>query len=97
MPCCSIRLRPRPWPGRPAVLPFLIGPNMSTITERLVRQMERWLNRLVIPDDRYSCGGCDDRFVSRSLGVDHVLRCHPEYQGVMVYEDAHGHLAAVAA
>jgi hypothetical protein len=67
-----------------------------SITERLVRHLERWLDRLIVPEFRYSCGGCDDRFVSRSVGVAHVLRCHPEYQGVMVYEAKPVHHAAAA-
>jgi len=71
----------------------LIGTDMSTFTERLVLQVEGWLDRLIIPDDRYACGGCDDRFVSRSLGVSHVLRFHPEFHGIMVYEDAATHRA----
>jgi len=61
---------------------------VSTITERVLVKIERWMDRLIIPDDRYVCGACDDRFVSRSLGVAHVLRCHPEFQGVVVYEEA---------
>jgi hypothetical protein len=61
---------------------------MSTITERILVTIERWLDRVVGPDERYACGGCDDRFASRSTGISHVLRCHPEYQGVVVYEDA---------
>ena len=64
---------------------------MSTITERLVIRLERWMDRLIVPDDRYVCGGCDDRFVSRSMGVAHVLRCHPEFHGVVVYEYAGTH------
>lgn len=67
-----------------------------SITTRLVQRIEHWLDLLIIPDDRYACGGCDDRFVSRSLGVEHVLRCHPEYRGVMVYEDSNGQLAIAA-
>jgi hypothetical protein len=63
---------------------------MKIITGRLVRRIEHWLDLLIIPDDRFACAGCDDRFVSRSLGVEHVRRCHPEYQGVMVYEDSAG-------
>lgn len=70
---------------------------MSTIFERLVRRFDHWIDRLVVPDDRYICAGCDDRFMTRSLGVEHVLRCHPEYEGVMVYEDLNEQLAAVAA
>lgn len=52
------------------------------------------MDRLIIPDDRYVCGACDDRFVSRSQGVAHVLRCHPEIQGVVVYEDDDRRFAA---
>jgi hypothetical protein len=63
---------------------------MTTIIGRLVRRIEHWLDLLIIPDDRFACGGCDDRFVSRSLGVEHVQRCHPEYRGVMVYEESVG-------
>lgn len=62
---------------------------MSRLTRWIVLKWGRWLDRLVIPNDRYACGGCDDRFVSRSLGIAHVLRCHPEYRGVLLYEDAH--------
>ncbi|MFT4108865.1 hypothetical protein [Propionicimonas sp.] len=61
---------------------------MSTITERLVSRFDRWLDRLVATDDRYVCGACDDRFHSRVAGIDHVQRCHPEYQGVVVFDDA---------
>lgn len=61
---------------------------MSTISGRLLFRVERWLDRLIGPDNRYACGGCDDRFLSRSLGIAHVLRSHPEYRGVVVYEDA---------
>ena len=68
---------------------------MSTVFQRLLIRLERWMDRVIIPDDRYVCGGCDDRFVSRSMGVDHVLRCHPEFRGVVVYEDA-THLAVAA-
>jgi hypothetical protein len=60
---------------------------MSITTERLLVRFERWLDRLVAPDTRYVCGGCDDRFQSRLQGVEHVLRSHPEYQGVVVYEN----------
>ena len=70
---------------------------MTTILGRLVRRIEHWLDLLIIPNDRFACGGCDDRFVSLSLGVEHVLRCHPEYQGVMVYEESQEHPAASAA
>ena len=66
---------------------------MNTITRRLVQRVEHWLDLLIIPEDRFACCACDDRFVSRSLGVDHVQRCHPEYQGVMVYEEPQGHPA----
>ena len=59
---------------------------MTSITERLHRRFERWLDRLVTPDTRYICAGCDDRFQTRFAGVEHVLRCHPEYQGVVIYE-----------
>ena len=60
---------------------------MNPLFERILVSIERWMDRVVTPDDRYACGGCDDRFVSRSAGVAHVLRCHPEFQGVVVYED----------
>lgn len=60
---------------------------MSTITERLVTRFDRWLDRVTMTDDRYICGACDDRFRNRALGFEHVLRCHPEYQGVVVYEN----------
>ena len=61
---------------------------MSTITARLVARFDRWLDRVVADDDRFICAACDDRFRSRSVGIEHVLRCHPEYQGVVVYEGA---------
>ncbi|MGC3993453.1 MAG: hypothetical protein QM779_04890 [Propionicimonas sp.] len=61
---------------------------MSTITARLVSRFDRWLDRLVATDDRYICAACDDRFHSRVDGIDHVRRCHPEYQGVLVFDDA---------
>lgn len=61
---------------------------MSTITARLVSRFDHWLDRLIADDDRYICAACDDRFHSRSEGIEHVLRCHPEYQGVVVYEGA---------
>ena len=59
---------------------------MSSITQRLVARFDRWVDRVVASDDRYICAACDDRFHDRAEGVDHVLRCHPEYQGVVVYE-----------
>ena len=61
---------------------------MSTITAKLVARFDRWLDRVVATDDRFVCAACDDRFHSRSEGIEHVLRCHPEYQGVVVYEGA---------
>lgn len=61
---------------------------MSTITARLVSRFDHWLDRLIADDDRYICAACDDRFHTRSEGIEHVLRCHPEYQGVVVYEGA---------
>ncbi len=61
---------------------------MNPIFERILVSIERWMDRVVVPDNRYACGGCDDRFVSRSMGVAHVLRCHPEFRGVVVYEQA---------
>lgn len=61
---------------------------MSTYTARLVARFDRWLDRVVANDDRFVCAACDDRFHSRSEGIEHVLRCHPEYQGVVVYEGA---------
>jgi hypothetical protein len=61
---------------------------MSTITAKLVSRFDHWLDRMVAGDDRYICAACDDRFHSRSEGIEHVLRCHPEYQGVVVYEGA---------
>ena len=92
----SVAALPLTWPAS-RFLPSLIGPDMSTMTKRLVLQLERLLDRLIVPDDRYACGGCDDRFVSRSLGIDHVLHCHPEYRGVVVYEDTQARLSAFAA
>lgn len=59
---------------------------MSTITERLLSRLESWLDHLVEPDTRYVCGACDDRFHTRLQGVEHLLRFHPEFQGVVVYE-----------
>jgi hypothetical protein len=59
---------------------------MSSITARLVSRLDQWLDRVTMTDDRYICAACDDRFASRSLGIDHVLHCHPEYQGVVVYD-----------
>lgn len=61
---------------------------MSTITARLVARFDHWLDRVVATDDRFICAACDDRFHSRAEGIEHVLRCHPEYQGVVVYEGA---------
>jgi hypothetical protein len=61
---------------------------MSSITQRMVARFDRWLDRVVADDDRYICGACDDRFHSRMQGVEHMLHCHPEYQGVVVYEAA---------
>lgn len=61
---------------------------MSTIADMLVSRFDRWLDRVVATDDRFICAACDDRFHSRSEGIEHVLRCHPEYQGVVVYEGA---------
>ncbi len=61
---------------------------MSAIIARLVARFDRWLDRVVATDDRYICAACDDRFHNRSEGIEHVLRCHPEYQGVVVYDGA---------
>lgn len=61
---------------------------MSSITGRLVARFDRWLDRTLGSDDRYICAACDDRFLNRSQGVEHVLHCHPEYSGVVVYEGA---------
>lgn len=61
---------------------------MSTVTERITARFGGWLDRLLLADNRYICGGCDDRFQSRSQGIEHVQRCHPEYRGVIVYDDA---------
>ncbi|HEY3340235.1 MAG TPA: hypothetical protein VGK18_17180 [Propionicimonas sp.] len=69
---------------------------MSTTTRRILASIERWMDRLIVTDDRYICGGCDDRFANRSMGVAHVLRCHPEFQGVVVYEDADSHFVIAA-
>jgi hypothetical protein len=81
-------------PDHPRRAPGWIGSDASTIAERILVKIERWMDRLIIPDDRYVCGACDDRFVSRSQGVAHVLRCHPEIQGVVVYEDDDRRFAA---
>ncbi len=70
---------------------------MSTTTHTLRLKLERWLDRLVTPDTRYVCGGCDDRFQTRYAGVEHVLRCHPEYQGVVIYEKPDDLFAAAPA
>lgn len=69
---------------------------MSSFSERLFVKLERWMDRLITPDDRYICGACDDRFASRSMGVSHVLHCHPEFQGIVVYEDADTRFAVAA-
>lgn len=61
---------------------------MSSITQRMVARFDRWLDRVVLTDDRYICAACDDRFRSRIQGVEHMLHCHPEYTGVVVYEAA---------
>lgn len=59
---------------------------MTTRTERLFTRFDRWLDRVLPADERFICAACDDRFHARAQGVEHVLRCHPEYQGVVVYE-----------
>ena len=59
---------------------------MSTITKRLVARFDRWLDRLVATDDRFVCAACDNRFHSHFEGTEHVLHCHPEYQGVVIQE-----------
>lgn len=59
---------------------------MSSITGRLVARFDRWLDRTLGSDDRYICAACDARFHVRSQGMEHVLHCHPEYAGVVVYE-----------
>lgn len=61
---------------------------MSRIRASLLARLDHWLDRVVAGDDRFICAACDDRFHSRSEGVAHVLRCHPEYQGVVVFEGA---------
>ena len=58
---------------------------MSSSTGMAAR-FERWIDRLLATDQRYVCGACDDRFASRGQGAEHVLRCHPEYAGVLVYD-----------
>ena len=42
----------------------------------------RWLQRVLDADTRYICAACDDRFRCRTEGVEHVLRCHPEFSCV---------------
>lgn len=77
------------------VPPSLAGP-LKPPTDRtqemsltqLVARFDRWLDRVIQTDERVICAACDDRFHSRALGVEHVLRCHPEYQGVVVYDEA---------
>ncbi|MCC6495347.1 MAG: hypothetical protein IT193_03710 [Propionibacteriaceae bacterium] len=39
----------------------------------------RWLQRVLDADTRYICAACDDRFRCRIEGIEHVLRCHPEF------------------
>lgn len=62
--------------------------HMTTLTQRLFTRFDRWLDRVLPEDERFICAACDDRFHARAEGIDHVLRCHPEYQGVVVYEGA---------
>ena len=70
--------------------------SMSLLLDRILTSIERWMDRLVVPDERYACGTCDDRFGSRSLGVAHVLRCHPKFKDVVVFEDADTRLGLAA-
>lgn len=51
-----------------------------------MNRLAAWFDRLMKADERYVCGVCDDRFFDRTEGTDHILRCHPEFRTVMVYE-----------
>lgn len=42
------------------------------------------LERIIESDERCICAACNDKFANRFEGIQHVLRCHPEYQGVML-------------
>lgn len=57
-------------------------PCVKKLLARLSSRIERILNA----DSRYVCAACDERFPSASAGVEHVVRCHPEYRGVVVYD-----------
>ena len=51
-----------------------------------MNRLSAWFDRLMKADQRYGCGVCDDRFLHQAMGVEHILRCHPEFSSVAVYE-----------
>ena len=66
---------------------------MTGVFRQMLGQLESWLDRVVESDPRFICAVCDDRFANRGQGVEHVWRCHPEYEGVLLGEIAlEGHL-----
>ncbi len=50
------------------------------------RLVDRWLDRITANDGRYACGVCDSSFADREAGIVHLLRCHPEFDRVAVFE-----------
>ena len=91
----ALRLRRPPGPTAGSA-PRIDRTSMNPLFDRILSMMERWMDRVVVPDERYACGTCDDRFGSRSLGVDHVLRCHPEYTDVVVFDGRESQIGLAA-
>ena len=54
---------------------------------RALKAASTWLDRVIEADERIVCAACDDRFWTQEDGVAHVLRHHPEYRGVMLYDE----------
>lgn len=59
---------------------------MNGVWRQMLGQLETWLDRVIESDPRFICAACDDRFANRAQGVEHVWRCHPEYEGVLLGE-----------
>ncbi len=59
---------------------------MAGVFRFLLGRASAWLDRVVEADPRYICAACDDRFPNHALGAEHVWRCHPEYEGVVIAE-----------
>jgi hypothetical protein len=56
------------------------------MTSQALGRLSRWLQQIIDSDERYICAACNDRFLGRGEGVAHVVRCHPDYAGVLANE-----------